>query len=101
MKKISRRKIEGQSLLTAYESDDEQLKVLPTQGDREAFRAIIRREHALSSRVADCHNYFYSRLKGCKDLSGVYLERLYLAVVDRLSLVGITCDEQVQPTSYF
>ncbi|MGV2332841.1 MAG UNVERIFIED_CONTAM: DUF262 domain-containing protein [Planctomycetaceae bacterium] len=30
-------KIEGQSLLTAYEDGDEQVKVLPTQGDREAF----------------------------------------------------------------
>ncbi len=94
-------KIEGQSLLTAYEVGDEQLKVLPTQGDREAFRSIIRREQALNSRVADCHNYFLSRLKGCKDLSGDFLERLYLAVIDRLSLVGITCDEQDNPHLIF
>ncbi len=94
-------KIEGQSLLTAYEVGDEQLKVLPTQGDREAFRAIIRRETILSSRVADCHSFFFARLKGRKELSGEFLERLYLCVVDRLSLVGITCDEQDNPHLIF
>jgi uncharacterized protein with ParB-like and HNH nuclease domain len=94
-------KIEGQSLLTAYEVGDEQLKVLPTQGDREAFRSIIRRESTLSSRIADCHNFFYSRLKSRKELSGEFLERIYLSVVDRLSLVGITCDEQDNPHLIF
>jgi uncharacterized protein with ParB-like and HNH nuclease domain len=94
-------KIEGQSLLTAYEVGDEQLKVLPTQGDREAFRAIIRRESPLNSRLTDCHHFFVSRLKDRKGLSGDLIERLYLVVVDRLSLVGITCDEQDNPHLIF
>lgn len=90
-------KIEGQSLLTAYEVGDEQLKVLPTQGDREAFRAVIRRAPSLNSRISDCYQYFFSRLKDRKGLSSEFLERLYLVVMDRLSLVGITCDEQDNP----
>lgn len=94
-------KIEGQSLLTAYEDGDEQLKVLPTQGDREAFRAIIRRGTRLISRITDCHDFFLSRLKNRKELSGDFIERLYLVVVDRLSLVGITCDEQDNPHLIF
>lgn len=94
-------KIEGQSLLTAYEDGDEQLKVLPTQGDREAFRAIIRRGIPLASRLTDCYSSFLSRLKGRKELSGDLIERLYLVVVDRLSLVGITCDEQDNPHLIF
>jgi len=100
-------KIEGQSLLTPYEEGDEQLKVLPTQGDREAFRAIIHREDPpKSSRLTDCHTYFVSRLEKQKRTSGTsgdltYLERLYSAVVDRLTLVGITCDEQDNPHLIF
>lgn len=94
-------KIEGQSLLTAYEVGDEQLKVLPTQGDREAFRAIIRCESPLNSRLTDCHHFFCSRLKDRKGLSGDFLERFYLVVVDRLSLVGITCDEKDNPHLIF
>jgi uncharacterized protein with ParB-like and HNH nuclease domain len=94
-------KIEGQSLLTAYEAGDEQLKVLPTQGDREAFRAVIRRNSPLNSRIDDCYQYFFSRLKDRKGLSGEFLERLYLVVMDRLSLVGITCDEQDNPHLIF
>lgn len=94
-------KIEGQSLLTAYEQDDEQLKVLPTQGDRDAFRAIVRRTPFCHSRLADCHGYFISRLKARAALSGDLLERVYLVVVDRLSLVGITCDENDNPHLIF
>lgn len=94
-------KIEGQSLLTAYEVDDEQLKVLPTQSDRDAFRAIIRRDSFLPSRVTDCYNFFSNRLKNITPLTGDILERLYLVIVDRLSLVGITCDEQDNPHLIF
>jgi uncharacterized protein with ParB-like and HNH nuclease domain len=94
-------KIEGQSLLTAYETGDEQLKVLPTQGDREAFRHIIRHEDRPPSRLTDCHSFFLSRLRARKGLSAEFLETVYLVVVDRLSLVGITCDEQDNPHLIF
>jgi len=94
-------KIEGQSLLTAYEVDDEQLKVLPTQGDREAFRAIVRHKTPLPSRLTDCYDFFLSRLKTRKGLSAEFLEAVYLVVVDRLSLVGITCEEQDNPHLIF
>jgi uncharacterized protein with ParB-like and HNH nuclease domain len=93
-------KIEGQSLLTAYESDDEQLKVLPTQGDRDAFRSIIRREPVKESRINDCHQFFLSRIKA-KKVTAEFIECLYLVVVDRLSLVAITCDEQDNPHLIF
>lgn len=94
-------KIEGQSLLTAFEIGDEQLKVLPTQGDREAFRAIIRRETPRDSRLTDCHLFFLSKIKERKVLSIEFLERLYHAIIDRLSLVGITCEEQDNPHLIF
>jgi uncharacterized protein with ParB-like and HNH nuclease domain len=94
-------KIGGQSLLTAYETGDEQLKVLPTQGDREAFRDIIRCKARTPSRLTDCYDFFLSRLKARKGLSSEFLETVYLAVVDRLSLVGITCDEQDNPHLIF
>jgi uncharacterized protein with ParB-like and HNH nuclease domain len=94
-------KIEGQSLLTAYETGDEQLKVLPTQGDREAFRDIIRCKAPTPSRVTDCHEFFLLRLKARKGLSSEFLEAVYLVVIDRLSLVGITCDEHDNPHLIF
>ncbi len=94
-------KIEGQSLLTAYESGDEQLKVLPTQGDRAAFRAIIRRDNRLASRLTDCYEYFISRLKTRKSVTAESLEAIYFVVVDRLSLVGITCEENDNPHLIF
>jgi uncharacterized protein with ParB-like and HNH nuclease domain len=98
---ILAQKIEGQSLLTAYETDDEQLKVLPTQGDRKAFRHIIRRQDRLPSRLTDCYDFFVARLKARKGLSAEFLETIYFVVVDRLSLVGITCDEQDNPHLIF
>ena len=94
-------KIEGQFLLTAFEADDEQLKVLPTQSDRDAFRAIIRGSAQISSPLSDCHKFFTTRLKSQKSLSADVIDRIYRVVVDRLSLVGITCDEQDNPHLIF
>ncbi len=93
-----RDRIDGQYLINAYEEDDERLKLLPTQDDRAAFRAIIRREVIPESRLRACYQFFLTRLE--RQTAGE-LETIHLAVVDRLSLVSITCDEYDNPHLIF
>ncbi len=93
-----RDRIDGQYLKNPYEEDDERLKVLPTQDDRAAFRAIIWQTPIPESRLRACYQFFASRLES---LTVDQLEPIHLAVVDRLSLVGITCDDHDNPHLIF
>ena len=93
-----RDRIDGQYLTNAYEEDDERLKVLPTQDDRAAFRAIIRRTEIPENRLRTCYQFLLSRLER---LTADQLDAVHLAVVDRLSLVSITCDEHDNPHLIF
>ncbi len=93
-----RDRIDGQYLTNAYEEGDERLKVLPTQDDRPAFRAIIRKDEIPENRLRSCYQFFLSRLER---LTADQLESTHLAVVDRLSLVSITCDEYDNPHLIF
>ena len=93
-----RDRIDGQYLTNPYEEGDERLKVLPTQDDRPAFRAIIRKESIPENRLRLCYQFFSSRLDR---LTINQLETIHLAVVDRLSLVSITCDEHDNPHLIF
>ncbi len=93
-----RNRIEGQYLTNEYEEGDERLKVLPTQDDRAAFGAIIRQQDIPQSRLCTCYQFFSSRLD---KLDRNQLESVHLAIVDRLSLVSITCDEQDNPHLIF
>ncbi len=91
-------RIDGQYLTNAYEEDDERMKVLPTQDDRPAFRAIIRKDMIPENRLDACYKFFAGRLAG---MAAEKLDSLHLAIVDRLSLVGITCDEHDNPHLIF
>ena len=92
-----RDRIEGQFLINAYEEDDERLKLLPTQDDR-AHSRIIRNEEIPESRLRTCYHFFLSRVDR---LPVDQLESIHLAVVDRLSVVSITCDEHDNPHLIF
>lgn len=93
-----RDRIDDQYLTNKHEEDDERLKVLPTQDDRPAFRAIIWQGEIPENRLRTCYQFFLSRLEG---LTADQLEPIHLAIVDRLSLVGITCDEHDNPHLIF
>ncbi len=93
-----RDRIVAQYLTNAFEEGDERLKVLPTQDDRPAFRAIIRKDAVPENRLRTCYQFFLSRLER---LTANQLESIHLAVVDRLSLVSITCDEHDNPHLIF
>jgi uncharacterized protein with ParB-like and HNH nuclease domain len=93
-----RERIDGQYLSNGYEEGDERLKVLPTQDDREAFRAILWKRAVPESRMRACHQFFISRLDRH---SADELENIHLAIVDRLSVVSITCDDHDNPHLIF
>ena len=95
---LLRDRIAGQYLANVYERNDERLKVLPTQDDRAAFRAIIWKEETPPGRLRNCYEFFRARLAR---LSTDELDSLHLASVDRLSLVSITCDEHDNPHLIF
>lgn len=91
-------RINGQYLANAYEEGDEQLKLLPTQDDRAAFRAVMRKETIPGGRLGGCYRFFQSRVDR---VDPDKLEAIHTAVVDRLSLVSITCDDQDNPHLIF
>lgn len=95
-----RDKVSGKFLLNTFEEEDEQLKVLPTQDDRGSFRSIIREEKPPASRLTDAYRFFHGKLGPLKH-DAEQLERLLTAIIDRLSLVSITCDEHDNPHLIF
>lgn len=95
-----REKVQGKFLLNTFEEGDEQLKVLPTQDDRPSFRSIIRGQKPIKSRLTDAYAYYQTKLEPFKD-NPEGLERLLIAITDRLSLVSITCDDQDNPHLIF
>jgi uncharacterized protein with ParB-like and HNH nuclease domain len=95
---LLRDRIAGQYLTNAYEMGDERLKVLPTQDDRAAFRAVMWGEAVPAGRLRNCYEFFLARLAR---MSADELDSVHLAVVDRLSLVSITCDEHDNPHLIF
>lgn len=92
-----RDRIDGQYLKNAYEDGDERLKVLPTQEDREAFRAIILQRAIPECQLRTCYLFFRTRLERQADR----LEPVHSAIMDRLSLVSITCDDHDNPNLIF
>lgn len=96
--KLLRDRIDGQYLANYYEQGDERLKVLPTHDDRAAFRAIIQQGEVPDGRLRRCYAFFRERL-GRLPLD--QFDAIHLAIVDRLSLVSITCDEQDNPHLIF
>ncbi len=95
-----RDKVNGQFLINTFEENDERLKMMPTQDDRAAFRSIIAGQGASGSLLADAHRFFRNRLRALKG-DGKQLEGMLSAVVERLSLVSITCEPQDNPHLIF
>ena len=76
-----------------FKRGDERLKLLPTQADRDAFRAII--DHAvvddLHSGVIDAYRFFRARLVEVDDPDDSHdIDRIASAVLEGLVFVAIT-----------
>ena len=91
-------RIDVQYLTNGFEDGDERLKLLPTQDDRPAFRAIVQKTAIPEGRLAACYRFFAHHLAR---FSGADLDKIHTAVVDRLSLVSITCDDHDNPHLIF
>ena len=93
-----REKIDDLFLTNRHQKGDDRLKVLPTQADRDAFRAIIQHKPIPESPLRLCYQFFLARLDR---LSAQQLDLIQIAAVDRLSIVSITCDEHDNPHLIF
>jgi uncharacterized protein with ParB-like and HNH nuclease domain len=91
-------RIDGDYLTNRHEQGEERLKVLPTQADRAAFDAIIRKAEGPKTTLAACYQFFVAKLDR---LDRDQLEAIHRAVVDGFSLVGILCDEHDNPHLIF
>lgn len=98
-----KQKLEDYYLLTRHEEGDEQFKVLPTQDDRPAFRAIMRQAKSRPpSRLTDAYGFYRRAVMGRDGfLQPEAMELLCTAITEGLSLVSITCDEQDNPHLIF
>ncbi len=89
----------GDTLLkNQYKRGDDAHKLLPTQGDRAAFQAILAGQPAGEHRVGDAHAFF---LKKIRQLDDDGRERLFHALLAKLSLVSITLDRDDNPHLIF
>ncbi len=91
-------RIQGEYLENKYETEFERLKVLPTQDDRDSFRAIIENRDIPDDRLGQCYQFFRTCLLR---ISEADLDSYHLATVDRLTMVSITCDDQDNPQLIF
>ncbi|MCX6981782.1 MAG: DUF262 domain-containing protein [Verrucomicrobia bacterium] len=95
-------KLEKSHLVNQFEEGLDHFKLLPTQtnGDRDAFLALIKGEAVtdLDSRVAKAYGWFQKKLKsrGSPDA-----ERLASIILRRLSMVSIVLDHDDNPHLIF
>lgn len=78
-----------------FKQGDARLKLLPTQADREAFRAIIDRAvpDSMRSGVLDAYRYFRTKLVEVDDIDDPHdIDRIASAVLDGLVFVSITAN---------
>lgn len=80
-------------LADRFKSGDDRLKLLPTQADRDAFRAIVDRAVGddAHSGVLDAYRFFRARLVEIDDPDDAHdIDRITSAVLDGLTFVAIT-----------
>lgn len=78
-----------------FKQGDARLKLLPTQADRDAFRAIIDRAipDSMQSGVLDAYRYFRTKLVEVDDVDDPHdIARITSAVLDGLVFVSITAN---------
>lgn len=88
--------------------DDEYLKLLPTQVDRDAFKQLIEEsegdQNSNTNQIAKCYNFFSSKLKlalKLKNDTRIDLQQLYLIIINKLSIVNIVIDSEDNPYIVF
>lgn len=91
--------IEESLLTNRFQKDQEQYKLLPTQGDRDSFIDVIRkRGNVRADQITAAYQFFEKKLKTIKDVD---LDRLMSVIVGKLSLVSIVLDHDDNPHLIF
>ncbi|HIV59301.1 MAG TPA: DUF262 domain-containing HNH endonuclease family protein [Candidatus Stackebrandtia faecavium] len=89
-------RIEKQYLVNGYKSDDDRLRVLPTQVDRHVYRRIIIHRDVLDQqdRIIKAYHYFKEQFakNECSD-DPIPIEDIEETITTRLSLVDVTADK--------
>ncbi|MBE2182045.1 MAG: DUF262 domain-containing protein [Anaerolineae bacterium] len=90
--------IEQTMLLNPFKKLDDNYKLLPTQGDRPVFMAMIKGDLSNETgRIIDCYQYFERKI----NTNGTSISDLYKAVTTRLSVVSIVLDYDDNPHLVF
>lgn len=91
--------IDNTLLRNAYKQGHDHFKLLPTQGDRPSFIALINSEGAKGEdAIAKCYRFFAQKLK---TFDAEALEQCKSVVVTRLVLVSVVLDESDNPHVVF
>lgn len=91
--------IDNTLLKNAYKQGNDHFKLLPTQGDRTSFMALIRSEIVNSDdAITKCYRFFTRRLK---DYDAEELEKCKSIVVSRLIVVSVVLDDSDNPHVVF
>ncbi|MGO4103380.1 DUF262 domain-containing protein [Leifsonia sp. YAF41] len=88
--------IHEQYIADRYKSGDDRLKLLPTQADRDNFRAVVDRASGADSRsgVGDAYRFFRRQLEIADDPDDPHdIQRIQDAVLDGLAFVSITAKD--------
>jgi alkylated DNA nucleotide flippase Atl1 len=88
-------RIHRQYLVNEFRTGDDQLRVLPTQADRDAYRAIVLRTAASSvaGNVGEAYSYFRSALEGLTDSDeSTGVVAVEATIRSALSIVEITAE---------
>ncbi|MCA2691363.1 MULTISPECIES: DUF262 domain-containing HNH endonuclease family protein [unclassified Microcystis] len=90
-------------LINKFKKDDDFYKILPTQGDREAYKSIIKNQNSRefdNKIIYKAYQYFKERLKKKNFAEGEH--KLFKNILlERLILVNITSDSEENPYLIF
>jgi uncharacterized protein with ParB-like and HNH nuclease domain len=89
-------------LVNKFKADNDYLKLLPTQLDRNTFQNIIKKEpFDDKTRLARCYNFFKSRLLREMRQTSDILQKMSMVINYRLSVVSIVLDPNDNPHLVF
>ncbi|MEK7676708.1 MAG: DUF262 domain-containing protein [Verrucomicrobiota bacterium] len=103
-RQVLKQEIQENYLTNRFFEDEDYLRVLPTQGDREPFAAIIRQQpHDPHSSLTLAYRFFLARVKEkVLDLDEEFdFRKLFSLIVGRINTVQIVLDQQDNPQLIF
>ena len=95
-------RIEKLYMTNQFEKNANRLKLLPTFGDKEAFRQIAERKQRTASPIARVYDFYLKAIElGDLDEKPIELEKLFDSVMNQLIFVSITIEKGESPYRIF